>query len=205
MYKGTLRYNVIMLQPPTIWAPRPHGSKHMLNQHYTMYLITHGAIDLRNRRTFFRRFLPASTTRGSPEPLGSMELCQLSANARSRTRRSHQAVAHKRQTSASDSAPSAARRTARCKAVELQHRGQLRSQAIEANCAALDRGQLFFVTNLLTSLASLPMLRHDASSMSTIESESTSCWILCPCLTASTWFLLTDGADCACCFSTWCA
>ena len=42
-----------MLQPPTIWAPRPHGSKHMLNQHYTMYLITHAAVDLRNRRTFF--------------------------------------------------------------------------------------------------------------------------------------------------------
>ena len=37
-----LRYNVIMLQAasvtPTIWAPRPHGSKHMLNQHYTVYL-----------------------------------------------------------------------------------------------------------------------------------------------------------------------
>ena len=51
-----LRYNVIMLQAASftpIWAPRPHGSKHMLNQHDIMYLMTQAAIDLRNRRTFF--------------------------------------------------------------------------------------------------------------------------------------------------------
>ena len=138
-----------------------------------------------------RQFLPASAPRGSPKHLGFAELCQLSSNARFRTKQLSSsagvctkqgtcAAAHKRQISELDRAPSAAlsaaKRTACCKAAEKDSLGHSRSSPCKANCAALDSGQLIFVTNLLTSLASLPMLRTNASSMSTIKSESTSCW-----------------------------
>ena len=71
---------------------------------------------------------------------------QLSSSAGVRTKQGTYAVAHKRQTSESDSGPSAAlsaaKRTACCNTVNsLGHR---RSSPCEASRAALDRGQLLF-------------------------------------------------------------
>ena len=135
---------------------------------------------------FFRRFLPASATRGSSKPLGFVELCQLSSHARFRTqavvfqrRRSHQAkhICSSAYTPDKRIGQRTVCNTISCKAHRLlQSLGHKRSSPCEANCAALDRGQLLFVTNLLTSLASLSMLRSNASSMSTLVSESSSCW-----------------------------